>query len=69
MPVSEVKREALVFPALLHMHEQLLEEWRKLRLWDTVSLSVRMLYWELRIIKLDLLPDGVGLRPNLPHLS
>lgn len=30
-----------------------MEKRRKLRLWDTVSLSVRMLSWELRILNLD----------------
>lgn len=50
------------------MHEQPLEEWRELRLWDTVSLSVRMPSWELRIIKLDLLPNGEGLS-LMDHIS
>lgn len=58
------EREALVFHALLYVVIDALEalgkEWIS-QLWDSVSLIVRMLSWELRINRFGSLPEKEGL--------
>lgn len=59
------EREALVFHALLYVVIDVLEalgkEWIS-QLWDSVSLIVRMVSWELRITNLDLFQRERGFK-------